>query len=118
MTQSSMREVLDADYLRTATAKGLRRRTVVRRHALPPSATPVVTLVGANMAILVTNVVLVEQIFAVPGVFALTRRATEVGDFPVLQGIVVVAALLVVCGTFLADAVTAWLDPRVRASTG
>jgi peptide/nickel transport system permease protein len=74
----------------------------------------VASLAGANMAIVVTNLLLIEQIFDVPGVFRLTTNAMANGDFPLLQGMVVAAAVLIVAGNLLADVAIAWLDPRVR----
>jgi peptide/nickel transport system permease protein len=115
MMAASMLEVLDEDYLRTAAAKGLHPRTVLRRHAVPAASAPVIALVGVNMAVMVTNLVLIEQVFNVPGTFRLSTQAMEKGDLPVLQGIVVVGAVLVVVANLAADLVHAWLDPRIRA---
>src|SRR4051794_536796 len=89
MMRASMTEVLDEDYLRTATAKGLTERQVIRRHALPAASSPVLTLVGANMATMVTNVVLVEHAFSVPGVFRLTNQAMGDGNFTLLMGMTI-----------------------------
>ena len=74
MMRASMNEVLDEDYLRTARAKGLRMRTVVRRHAVPSAVAPVFSLTGVTMPIVVTNLVLIEQVFSVPGVFTGMKR--------------------------------------------
>ena len=114
MMRASAGEVLQEDFVRTGVAKGLAPRTVVRRHVFPAAGAPVATLVGANMAAIVTNLLLLEQIFDVPGVFRLTTRAMTAGDFPLLQGMVIVAAAMVVVASFAADCVLAWLDPRVR----
>jgi len=113
---SSTREVLQDDYLRTARAKGLREATVLRRHAVPAAAAPVATLVGIYMATVASNALLVEQVFGIPGALRMTLRATQSGDFVLLQGLVVVTTALVILGTFVADLVAAWLDPRVRGS--
>jgi peptide/nickel transport system permease protein len=116
MMAASMREVLDEDFLRTAMAKGLHPRTVVRRHAMPAAGAPVISLVGVNMAVMVTNLVLIEQVFNVPGIFRTSTLAMEKGDIPVLQGIVVVTAALVVVANLVADLAHAWLDPRLRGA--
>jgi peptide/nickel transport system permease protein len=114
MTRAQMQETMQADYVRTAVAKGLARRTVVRRHAVPPASSAALTLTGAQMATFVTNVLLVEQVFNIPGVFRLTTRAMASGDFPVLQGIVICGAVLVVVASVCVDIALAWIDPRVR----
>lgn len=115
MMRASMREVLDEDFIRTASAKGLRRRTVVARHAMPVAAAPVVALVGVNTVTLVTNAVLLEQVYGVPGAFRTLTRSLNDGDFPVIEGITVVLAAVVVLGNWAADVAHALIDPRVRA---
>ena len=115
MMRASMTEVLDEDYLRTARAKGLRMRTVVRRHAVPAAVAPVFSLTGVTMPIVITNLVLIEQVFSVPGVFTGMRRGIAAGDFDLLFGLTAVAAGLVAVSSLVTDLVLAWLDPRVRA---
>ena len=114
MTRASMTEVLREDYLRTALAKGLREGTVARRHALPAATSPVFTLVGVNMATLVTNVVLIEHAFSIPGVFRFTTQAMDDGNFPLLQGMTIAAAVLVVGANLIVDVVHAAIDPTIR----
>ena len=114
MMRSSTIDVLDQDFIRTARAKGLTGARVLRRHVLPAGAAPTVSLTGANMALMVTNLVLVERIFNVPGVFRYTTEAMNDGEFEVLQALVIVGAFLVVVGNLLVDLVLAWLDPRTR----
>jgi peptide/nickel transport system permease protein len=116
MMRASMSEVLGEDYLRTAQAKGLRPRTVVRRHAVPSAIAPVFSLMGVTMPVVVTNLVLIEQVFSVPGVFTGMRRSIAAGDFELLFGLTAVAAALVAVSSVVTDLVLAWLDPRVRAS--
>jgi peptide/nickel transport system permease protein len=116
MTRAAMVEVGHEDWLRTAVAKGLTERRVVRRHALPAASSPVFTLVGVNMATLVTNVVLVEHAFSVPGVFRYTTQAMNDANFPLLQGMTVAAAVMVVSANLVVDVVQAAIDPRVRIS--
>jgi peptide/nickel transport system permease protein len=115
MMRAAMHEVLDEDYLRTARAKGVRPTTVIRRHAVPSAVAPVFSLTGVTMPIVVTNLVLVEQVFSVPGVFTGMRRGIAAGDFDLLFGLTAVAAGLVAVSTLATDVVLAWLDPRVRA---
>jgi len=114
MMRASMSEVLHEDYLRTAMAKGLRRRTVIRRHAVPSALAPVFSLTSVSMPIIVTNLVLIEQVFSVPGVFTGMRRGIAAGDFQLLFGLTAVAAALVAVAGLVTDLVLAWLDPRVR----
>jgi peptide/nickel transport system permease protein len=114
MTRAALVDIEHEDYLRTAVAKGLRERDVVRRHALPAASSPVFTMVGVNMATLVTNVVLVEHAFSVPGVFRYTTQAMNDANFPLLQGMTIAAAVLVVGANLAVDVVQAAIDPRVR----
>ena len=114
MTRAAMVDVLDEDYLRTALAKGLRERTVSRRHALPAASSPVLTLVGVNMATLVTNVVLIEHAFSIPGVFRFTTQAMDDGNFPLLQGMTLAAAVMVVGANLVIDVIHAVIDPTIR----
>ncbi len=114
MMRSSTIEALEHDFIRTARAKGLRQRTVLRRHVLPAGAAPTVSLSGAQMPLMITNLVLVEQIFNVPGVFRYTTDAMNNGEFEILQALVIVGAFLVVIGNLLVDLLLTWLDPRIR----
>ncbi len=115
MMRSAMHEVLDEDYLRTARAKGVRPNRVIRRHAVPSAVAPVFALTGVTMPIVITNLVLIEQVFSVPGVFTGMRRGIAAGDFDLLFGLTAVAAGLVAVSSLATDVVLAWLDPRVRA---
>jgi ABC-type microcin C transport system permease subunit YejB len=121
MMRHTMREALDEDYMRTAHGKGLRPRTAVRRHAMPVGAGPVISLAGVSMATIVTNAILIERTFNVPGVLRLTTVAMGsiegkgAVDYPLLMGIVITGGMFVALGSLVADALHAWLDPRVRA---
>jgi peptide/nickel transport system permease protein len=117
MTRSAMTDVQHEDYLRTAVAKGLSRRKVLRRHALPAASAPALTLAAANMATLVTNVVLVEHAFSIPGIFRYTKSAMEDGNFPLIQGMTVAAAVMVVLANLAVDLLQAAIDPRVRQAS-
>jgi peptide/nickel transport system permease protein len=114
MMRASMTDVLHEDYLRTAMAKGLRPRTVVRRHAVPSAVAPVFTLTTVTMPVVVTNLVLIEQVFSIPGVFTGMRRGIAAGDFDLLFALTAVAAGFVAVAGLLADLALAWLDPRMR----
>jgi peptide/nickel transport system permease protein len=117
MMRASSVEALQQDFVRTARAKGLGGAGVLRRHVLPAGAAPTVSLAGANVPLMVTNLILVEAIFNVPGVFRYTTGAMNDGEFEVLQALVIVGAFLVVAGNLLVDVVLGWLDPRVRSSS-
>jgi peptide/nickel transport system permease protein len=114
MTRSAMLEVLPADYVRTAHAKGLPRRRVVWRHALQPALIPVVTLVGVQLGQLLGGVVVTETVFAWPGIGKLIVDAIFARDYPVVQGAILVTAALFVGVNLLTDLLYAALDPRLR----
>ena len=87
---------------------------MIRRHALPAASSPVLTLVGVTMATLVTNMILIEQVFSIPGVFRVTTKAMGDGNFPLLQALTVFAAVLVVTANLIIDIVHAAIDPTIR----
>ena len=110
-----MRDVLDADYIRTARAKGLPEKRVLNLHALPAAAPPIAALTGVNVSTMLINAAAIEYGFSLPGMFTTIRGAINVSDVAVLQAIVLEGVILVVIANFLADAVIARLDPRVWA---
>ncbi|WP_328347538.1 ABC transporter permease [Micromonospora sp. NBC_00421] len=112
--RSSVLEVLAEDYVRTAEAKGLRRRVVVVRHVLRNALIPVVTVVAVQLASLVGGVIVIEVLFAWPGVGRLTYDAVQARDYPVLQGAVLFVASLFLLMNLLVDVLYARLDPRIR----
>ena len=114
MTRASMVELQSEEFLRTAVAKGLSGRTVARRHALPAASSPVLALVGVNMATLVTNTVLVEHAFSIPGLFQGLTQAMSDANFPLLMGMTIVTAAMVVVANLVVDVIQAFVDPRVR----
>jgi peptide/nickel transport system permease protein len=116
MTRASLPEVADADFVRTATAKGLSPLHVTARHTLPVALAPTLSLAGASVPLLIGNVVLVEAVFGIPGVYRLIPGAIDNGNFPVLQGIVIVGAIFVVVANAVVDVTLAALDPRIRAA--
>jgi peptide/nickel transport system permease protein len=112
--RSSMLEVLGQDYVRTAHAKGLAERLVVRRHALRNALIPVVTLAGLQIPALLAGAVITEQVFEWPGMGRLTIEAINQRDYPVLMGITLLTAVFVALGNLLADITYSIVDPRIR----
>jgi peptide/nickel transport system permease protein len=116
MAGSQLRGTLHEDFVRTASAKGVKRRRVIWRHALPAAAGPVVALVGANMNLVLTNLALIESVFNIPGSFRYIERALVNRDVDLVQALVVEATFFIVIANFVADAIHGWLDPRIRMS--
>jgi peptide/nickel transport system permease protein len=114
MTRSCLLDVLDRDYVRTARAKGLAERLVISRHALRNAVIPVVTLVGLQFGYLLGGTVVVEEIFSIPGIGRLVLRSISQRDFPLVQGILLVAGVSVVVLNVCVDVCYALLDPRLR----
>jgi peptide/nickel transport system permease protein len=114
LSRSALLDVQGEDYVRTARSKGLRERRVAFVHALPPALPGTVALTGAYAPLLVSNALLVEVVFNLPGVFRAFPRAINEGDFPLIQGLIVAGALIVALTNLVADLVLAWLDPRTR----
>jgi peptide/nickel transport system permease protein len=114
MTRSTVLEVLREDYVRTAWAKGLGGRIVVYKHALKNALIPVVTIVGGQLGVLLAGAVVVESIFALPGMGRLTVEAILYRDYPVVQTNVMLVAATLVSLNLLVDLSYAWLDPRIR----
>jgi peptide/nickel transport system permease protein len=114
MTRSTVLEVLREDYVRTAWAKGLAGRIVVYKHALKNALIPVVTIVGGQLGTLLAGTVVVETIFALPGMGRLTIEAILFRDYPVVQTNVMLVAATLVTLNLIVDLTYAWLDPRLR----
>ncbi|RPI30545.1 MAG: ABC transporter permease, partial [Chloroflexota bacterium] len=112
--RSTMLEVLNQDYIRTARSKGLPRRDVVFIHALKNAALPIVTIVGLDLPLLLGGAVVTERIFAWPGMGRLFLDHVSRGDTPVVMGILMLIAVAVVFFQILTDITYAWLDPRIR----
>jgi peptide/nickel transport system permease protein len=117
-TRNSMIEVLGADYVRTARAKGLAQRAVVMRHALRNGLIPVVTILGLQMGALMGGAVVTEQIFVVPGFGRLIVEAVFTRDYPVVQGVVLITASSYVLINLLVDVSYGLLNPRIRVAGG
>lgn len=112
--RASMIDVLEQDYIRTATAKGLHSKTVLLKHSLKNAGVPAMTMVGLQMTFLLGGSVIVEQIFALPGLGALSITAVLQRDIPVIQGAVLVAALAVLIVNFFVDLSYQYFNPKVR----
>lgn len=112
--RSSMLEVLNQDYIRTARAKGLRERRVVTRHAMRNAMLPVLTILGLQAGALVGGTVVIEQVFAIPGIGRLALSSVFAQDIPVIQGVVLLAAVAVIAANLLTDVMYSILDPRIQ----
>lgn len=118
MARSSTLDVLTADYVRTARAKGLTDRGVLLRHVLPNALNPIVTMAGMDIPWFVGGVVLVEQVFAWPGIGRMAVEAIIQVDIPLIMGTVIFTAVLVVVSSILIDLVQGIIDPRIRRAAG
>lgn len=114
LVRSGMLEVLRQDYVRTAYAKGLRRATVLRRHALKNALIPVITILGLDLAALLGGAVITETVFSWPGVGRLVVTSIQGRDYPVVQAAVFAIASSYILINLLVDVVYAYLDPRIR----
>jgi peptide/nickel transport system permease protein len=114
--RSSMLGALGADYVRTARAKGLSEWSVVGKHALRNSLITVTTVIGLQLGALISGAVITEQIFVIPGFGRLTIDAVNQRDYPLLEGVVLVAAAGYVIVNLLVDVVYSLLNPRIRVS--
>lgn len=113
-TRSSMLEVLSEDYIRTARSKGLKEQIVVSRHAFKNALIPVVTVIGIQLGTLIGGTVVVEEIFAWPGLGRFTLQAIHDRDYPIVQTMVMVLAFFYVVINLVVDIIYVYLDPRIR----
>jgi peptide/nickel transport system permease protein len=114
LIRSGMLEVLDSEYVKMARVKGVPERRVVWQHALKNAAIPVVTFAGVYFAILVTTAIVIESVFAWPGVGRLAYEAITSRDFPVIQAVVLLTAVVVAAANLCVDCLYAFIDPRIR----
>lgn len=114
MTRSSMLEVLSAEYINLARAKGMSQRIVVLRHALKNAIIPVITVVAFQFSYAFGGVVVLEEVFFWPGIGRLTLTAIQSRDIPLIQGCIIVVALIYMLSNFAADLLYAYFDPRIR----
>jgi len=112
--RSSMLEVLGRDYVRTARAKGLAKSTVILRHALRNALNPVITVVGLQFGALLGGAVIIEQVFALPGVGRFALEGINLRDYPVVQGSVLLISVAFIAVNVLVDTVYSLVDPRIR----
>jgi len=114
MVRSSMLEVLNEDYVRTARAKGLVERAVIMRHALKNALLPVVTVIAMNYAYMLGGSIIIEQVFALPGIGRLLIDAVLTRDFPVIQGVLLMVGLMFLLINLAADVCYSYIDPRIK----
>jgi peptide/nickel transport system permease protein len=114
MMRTMMLEVLRQDYIRTAWSKGLKEKTVIRRHALKNALIPVVTIVGLWMPVVVEGAVILEQIFNLPGIGRLLIESAFTRDYNIVSGLVLFIASGILVINLFVDIVYGFLDPRVR----
>ena len=112
--RSSVLEILEMDYLRTATAKGIGRRLVMNKHGLRNALLPIVTIIGMQIPMLFGGAVIVEQIFSWPGLGLITMNAITGRDYPVIMGVCLLSAVVVLAANLLTDIVYALVDPTIK----
>jgi peptide/nickel transport system permease protein len=109
-----MLEVLSQDYIRTARAKGLVEKKVIYKHALRNALIPIVTVVGLQLGFLLGGVVIIETVFALPGMGRLIVDAINQRDYPMVQAVVMFIAAIVMVASLVVDIIYSYIDPRVR----
>ncbi len=112
--RSSLLDVLSLDYIRTGKAKGLAPRSLFYKHALRNAMIPVITVIGVQVGYLLSGVVVIEQVFAIPGLGRLVIGAINERNYPLAQGVILVATVVFVFVNLLVDLAYAWIDPRVE----
>jgi peptide/nickel transport system permease protein len=116
LTRANVMETMGEDYIRTARAKGLPRRTVVIRHGLRAALTPIVTIFGIDLGTLIGTTVITEQVFNLRGLGWLSVQSVRQQDLPVIMGVTIVASIALVVANLLVDIMYAVVDPRVSYS--
>ncbi|KEO54595.1 MULTISPECIES: ABC transporter permease [Thioclava] len=114
MMRSSMIDVLRSDYIRTARAKGLRRSRVLVLHAMPNAILPIIAMIGIDIGIFMSGIVVVESVFGWPGIGQLAWQAIQRVDIPIIMGVTLVSACAIVLGNLIADMITPFIDPRIK----
>lgn len=114
MMRSSMIEVLGQDLVRTARAKGLSKLRIVTRHVMPNAILPIVAMIGIDIGLFMSGIVVVESVFGWPGIGQLAWQAIQRVDIPVIMGVTMVSATAIVLGNLLADFVAPLIDPRIK----
>ena len=114
MMRSSMIDVLRQDYVRTARSKGLSRAKVLFGHALPNAILPIIAMIGIDIGVFMSGIVVVESVFGWPGIGQLAWQAIQRVDIPIIMGVTLVSALAIVLGNLLADLIAPLIDPRIK----
>ena len=114
LTRNQMLDTLGEDYIRTARAKGLRERVVIRRHGLRAGLTPIVTAAGLDLAGLLGGAIITERIYSLPGIGSLAVNSVVDADLPLTVGITLVTATFIIVANLIVDLLYAVIDPRVR----
>ena len=114
MMRSSMIDVLRQDYVRTARSKGLTRAKVLFGHALPNAILPIIAMIGIDIGVFMSGIVVVESVFGWPGIGQLAWQAIQRVDIPIIMGVTLVSALAIVLGNLLADLIAPLIDPRIK----
>ena len=114
MMRSSMLEVLRQDYIRTAQSKGLRSTIVLFRHAVPNAILPIIAMIGIDIGMFMSGIVVVESVFGWPGIGQLTWQAIQRVDIPIIMGVTLVSAAAIVIGNLIADLIAPLIDPRIK----
>jgi peptide/nickel transport system permease protein len=114
LTRSSMLEVLGSEYVKLARLKGLPQKLVIAKHAFKNALIPVLTLAGINLVIMVNVAVVVETVFAWPGVGRLLYEGIAFRDFPIVQATIVLGGAMIIAVNLIVDVLYAWIDPRIR----
>ncbi|MGX1499153.1 peptide/nickel transport system permease protein [Labrenzia sp. MBR-25] len=114
MMRSSMIDVLRQDFIRTARAKGLKRWQVLFGHALPNALLPIIAMIGIDIGLFMSGIVVVESVFGWPGIGQLAWQAIQRVDIPIIMGVTLVSAFAIVLGNFLADLIAPLIDPRIK----
>ena len=114
MMRSSLIEVMHQDYIRTARATGIGRMQVIFRHALPNAILPIIAMIGIDIGLFMSGIVVVESVFGWPGIGQLAWQAIQRVDIPIIMGVTLVSAFAIVIGNLLADLITPFIDPRIK----
>ncbi len=114
MMRSSMLNVLGQDFIRTARAKGLGKARILLRHTVPNALLPIIAMIGIDIGIFMSGIVVVESVFGWPGIGQLAWQAIQRVDIPIIMGVTLVAACAIVIGNLLADIVALFVDPRIK----
>jgi peptide/nickel transport system permease protein len=114
MMRSSLLDVLRQDYIRTARAKGLKRAKILLGHAMPNAILPIVAMIGIDIGLFMSGIVVVESVFGWPGIGQLAWQAIQRVDIPIIMGVTMVSAFAIVLGNLLADLIAPLIDPRIK----